>query len=136
MPQYRIMRRFTQSGRPRPDRDEIRAYASRCRGLSAVRDREDGVAGRFGPIPRPGQACADGMWRVDAKLALDRVVSAIQPEAPYGHKAVQGGVDGHNGHLVTAPDDEVVSAADVTAGKIGGPVSDHRPYPRPRDCAR
>ncbi|MET8233891.1 transposase [Micromonospora sp. NPDC005298] len=60
----------------------------------------------------------DGTLRIARKVAPDRVISTVDPEARHGHKTSHRGFDGYKGHIV-APDVEAVTATVVTAGNVG-----------------
>ena len=68
----------------------------------------------------------DGTLRVARKVARDRVISTVDPEARHGHKTNHRGFDGYKGHLAVDPDSEVITATAVTAGNTGDvePVAD------------
>ena len=46
----------------------------------------------------------DGRWRIARKVAPDRVVSTVDPEARHVHKTVHHKQDGYKGHVVVEPD--------------------------------
>jgi hypothetical protein len=62
---------------------------------------------------------ADGMLRIARKVAPDRVISTVDPEARHGHKTCHRGFDGYKGHLAVDPDSEIITATEVTAGNTG-----------------
>ncbi len=45
----------------------------------------------------------DGRWRIARKVAADRVISVVDPEARHVHKTVSHKQDGYNGHVVIEP---------------------------------
>jgi hypothetical protein len=61
----------------------------------------------------------DGVLRIARKVAPDRVISTVDPEARHGHKTSNRGFDGYKGHIAVDPDAELVTATAVTAGNIG-----------------
>ncbi|MEU7005121.1 transposase, partial [Nonomuraea sp. NPDC046570] len=61
----------------------------------------------------------DGVFRIARKVARDRVISTVDPEARHGHKTVQRGFDGYKGHIAEDPDSEIITATVVTAGNRG-----------------
>jgi len=69
---------------------------------------------------------AGGVLRIARKVATDRVISTVDPEARHGHKTNHRGFDGYKGHLAVDPDSELVTATAVTAGNTGDvePVAD------------
>jgi hypothetical protein len=59
---------------------------------------------------------ADGVFRIARRVAKDRVISTVDPEARHGHKTAARGFDGFKGHLGIDPDTEIITATEVTAG--------------------
>ena len=58
-------------------------------------------------------------FRIARKVARDRVISTVDPEARHGHKTVRRSFDGYKGHVAEDPDSEVITATTVTAGNAG-----------------
>jgi hypothetical protein len=61
----------------------------------------------------------DGIFRIARKVAKDRVISVVDPDARHGHKTVSRRFDGYKGHVAVDPDSEVITATVVTAGNAG-----------------
>jgi len=61
----------------------------------------------------------DGVFRIARKVAPDRVISTVDPQARHGHKTNHRGFDGYKGHLAVDPDSEIITATAVTAGNVG-----------------
>jgi hypothetical protein len=61
----------------------------------------------------------DGRFRIARKVAKDRVISTVDPDARHGHKTAVRGFDGYKGHLSIDPDSEVIVSTHVTAGNVG-----------------
>ena len=61
----------------------------------------------------------DGVLRIARKVAADRVISTVDPDARHGHKTVHRGFDGYKGHVSVDPDSEIIVASTVTAGNAG-----------------
>jgi Transposase DDE domain/Transposase domain (DUF772) len=61
----------------------------------------------------------DGVARIARKVAPDRVISTVDPQARHGHKTNHRGFDGYKGHLAIDPDSEVITATGVTPGNTG-----------------
>jgi len=61
----------------------------------------------------------DGTFRIARRVAKDRVISTVDPEARHGHKTVQRGFDGYKGHVAVDPDSEIITATAVTPGNAG-----------------
>jgi len=61
----------------------------------------------------------DGVLRIARRVAKDRVISTVDPEARHGHKTSARGFDGYKGHIADDPDSEIITATEVTAGNHG-----------------
>jgi Transposase DDE domain/Transposase domain (DUF772) len=61
----------------------------------------------------------DGSLRIARKVAADRVISTVDPDARHGHKSSARGFDGYKGHASVDPDSELVMATAATAGNVG-----------------
>ena len=61
----------------------------------------------------------DGTFRIARRVAPDRVISTVDPDARHGHKTSSRGFDGYKGHLALDPDSEIVTATAVTPGNAG-----------------
>jgi Transposase DDE domain/Transposase domain (DUF772) len=61
----------------------------------------------------------DGVFRIARRVAKDRVISTVDPEARHGHKTVARGFDGYKGHIAADPDSEIITATEVSAGNQG-----------------
>src|SRR5262249_10175806 len=62
---------------------------------------------------------ADGRFRIARRVAPDRVISTVDPEARHGHKTQARGFDGYKGHIAIDPDSEIITSAAVTAANLG-----------------
>jgi hypothetical protein len=61
----------------------------------------------------------DGRFRIARRVAPDRVISTVDPEARHGHKTQARGFDGYKGHIAIDPDSEIITSAAVTAANVG-----------------
>jgi hypothetical protein len=61
----------------------------------------------------------DGVLRIARRVAKDRVISTVDPDARHGHKTSARGFDGYKGHVAVDPDSELITATTVTAGNVG-----------------
>jgi hypothetical protein len=59
------------------------------------------------------------MLRIARRVAKDRVISTVDPDARHGHKTAARSFDGYKGHLGIDPDSEIITATTVTAGNAG-----------------
>jgi hypothetical protein len=65
------------------------------------------------------QTGEDGVFRIARRVAKDRVISTVDPDARHGHKTAARGFDGYKGHAATDPDSEIITATTVTPGNAG-----------------
>lgn len=65
------------------------------------------------------EAGEDGVFRIARRVAKDRVISTVDPQARHGHKSAARGFDGYKGHAGIDPDSEVITATTVSAGNAG-----------------
>ncbi len=56
----------------------------------------------------------DGVFRIVHKVAKDRVISTVDPEARHGHKSRNRRFDGYKAHLSIDPDSELIDEVAVT----------------------
>ena len=61
----------------------------------------------------------DGVFRIARRVAKDRIISTVDPQARHGHKTQARGFDGYKGHVALDPDSELITATVVTAGNVG-----------------
>jgi len=83
-----------------------------------------------GPVAQGGQLLAtvlgqdlaetdDGTFLIARRVAPDRVISTVDPQARHGRKSTAHGFDGYKGHVGIDPDSEIITATTVTAGNVG-----------------
>jgi hypothetical protein len=65
------------------------------------------------------EAGDDGVFRIARKVAKDRIISTVDPQARHGHKTAARGFDGYKGHAAVDPDSEIITDTVVTAGNAG-----------------
>ena len=58
----------------------------------------------------------DGVFRIARRVAVDRIISTVDPEARHGHKSHNRHFDGYKAHLSVDPDSELIDEVVVTAG--------------------
>jgi hypothetical protein len=61
----------------------------------------------------------DGRFRIARRVAKDRIISTVDPDARHGHKTQARSFDGYKGHVAVDPDSEIITATAVTAGNQG-----------------
>ena len=60
----------------------------------------------------------DGTFQIAKKVAKDRVISTVDPEARHGHKSPNRHFDGYKTHLSIDPDSELIDEVAATAGNV------------------
>jgi Transposase domain (DUF772)/Transposase DDE domain len=70
--------------------------------------------------PAEGSDGTDGRWRIARKVAEDRVISTVDPEARHVHKTVHHRQDGYKAHVAVEPDTGIFTAGRLTkaAGEV------------------
>lgn len=61
----------------------------------------------------------DGIFRIAKRVAPDRVISTVDPEARHGRKSSAHGFDGFKGHVAIDPDSEIITNAEVGPANKG-----------------
>ena len=56
----------------------------------------------------------EGRWRIARRVARDRTISTVDPEARHGHKTRTRKRDGYKAHVATEPETGLVTAAHLT----------------------
>ena len=65
----------------------------------------------------------EGAWRIAERVAPDRVISTVDPEARHMHKSVSSYRDGYKAHLAVEPETGIITACSVTpANAADGPA--------------
>ena len=65
----------------------------------------------------------EGTWRIAEKVAPDRVISTVDPEARHMHKSRSTYRDGYKAHLAVEPETGIITAAALTPANAGdGPA--------------
>ncbi len=121
---------YRTAGKPACDYDDPAARAALVDALA--RDGHALLAALEGErLPAPlGEAAAllatvlgqdleagpDGVFRIARRVAPDRIISTVDPEARHGHKTSAHGFDGYKGHLAIDPDAELITATTVNVG--------------------
>ncbi len=70
-------------------------------------------------LDQDGDEDVEGVFRIARRVAKDRVISTVDPEARHGHKTSARGFDGYKGHLAVDPDSEIITATTATPGNTG-----------------
>ncbi|MDT5254025.1 MAG: hypothetical protein QOH07_2979 [Mycobacterium sp.] len=98
-------------GKDAPHRQEPAADALGLLALVAGQDVE----------PADGSEGTDGRWRIARRVASDRVISTVDPEARHTRKSKSNRKDGFRGHVSAEPQSGLITDAELTtaAGEEG-----------------
>ena len=90
--------------------------------LDAIQTEAVGLLGLVaGQDVEPGEV--EGRWRIARKVAADRVISTVDPDARHMHKRRSSYRDGDKAHLAVEPETGLVTAAALTpATAADGPT--------------
>ena len=64
--------------------------------------------------PAEGSDGTDGRWRIARKVAPDRVISTVDPEARHAHKTRARRQDGYKAHVAVEPDTGLITGCALT----------------------
>jgi hypothetical protein len=64
------------------------------------------------------EAGEDGVFRIARRVARDRVISTVDPDARHGHKSRNRRFDGYKGHFSVDPDSELIDNVVVTPANV------------------
>jgi hypothetical protein len=65
--------------------------------------------------PVEGSDDTDGRWRIARRVAEDRVISTVDPEARHAHKTRSRRQDGYKAHVAIEPDTGIITDTALTA---------------------
>jgi hypothetical protein len=57
----------------------------------------------------------DGRWQIAQRVAADRMISTVDPDARHAHKSRERGIDGFTAHLLVEPDTGLITATRLTS---------------------
>ena len=82
--------------------------------LDAIQTEAVGLLGLVaGQDVEPGEV--EGRWRIAGKVAADRVISTVDPDARHLHKSRSSYRDGYKAHLALEPETGLVTAAALSS---------------------
>jgi hypothetical protein len=70
--------------------------------------------------PAEGSDGTDGRWKIARKVAQDRVISTVDPEARHVHKTVHSRQDGYKAHVAIEPDTGLFTEGRLTKAAGAG----------------
>lgn len=131
---------YSQPGKPRVDWDDPQAKGALVSALVndanallaalAGRDLDEPAAAAVGLLalvagqdvePAEGSDGMDGRWRIARKVAEDRVISTVDPEARHTRKSPESRRDGYRVHAAACPETGIITAARLT--RAAGPAN-------------
>jgi transposase len=92
------------TGPDAPERDTAEADALGLLALVAGQDVE----------PAEGSDGTDGRWRIARRVAPDRVISTVDPQARHTRKSRSQRRDGYRGHLAAEPETGLITDCEMT----------------------
>ncbi len=92
------------TGEGAPARDETAAGALGLLAMVAGQDVE----------PAEGSDGTDGRWRIARKVAPERVISTVDPQARHTRKCKSKRRDGFRGHVAAEPETELITDCEMT----------------------
>jgi Transposase DDE domain/Transposase domain (DUF772) len=98
-----VLERLT--GPDQPERDQAAADALGLLALVAGQDVE----------PAEGSDGTDGRWVIARRVAPDRVISTVDPQARHTRKSRSSRKDGYRGHLAAEPETGLITDAEMTS---------------------
>ena len=102
---------YGQPGKPRIARDDPAARDALVPAL--VADANALVAGQD-VEPAEGSDGTDGRWRIARKVAEDRVISTVDPEARHTRKSPENRRDGYRAHVAACPETGIITGEELT----------------------
>jgi IS5 family transposase len=104
--------------------NDARAIVAALEGVELSGEQADAVgllALVAGQDVEPGEE--EGTWRIAQRVAPDRVISTVDPEARHMHKSRSEYRDGYKAHVVVEPETGLITGADLTpANATDGPT--------------
>jgi transposase len=70
--------------------------------------------------PVEGSDGTDGRWRIAQRVAPDRVISTVDPDARHAHKTVTRRQDGYKAHIAIEPDTGIITDCALTKASGDG----------------
>jgi IS5 family transposase len=103
--------------------DALRVIAA-LEGITLTGEQADAVgllALVAGQDVEPGDT--DGTWRIARRVAPDRVISTVDPEARHAHKSRSEYRDGYKAHIAVEPETGIVTASTLTPANASDAVT-------------
>ncbi|ACU54756.1 transposase IS4 family protein [Acidimicrobium ferrooxidans DSM 10331] len=97
------------------------AHLAHAEKLASLTEPQTEALGLLGLVAGQDVECVDakeGRWRIARRVATDRVISTVDPDARHVHKSRARAIDGYKGHVAVEPDSGIVTAATITKGTV------------------
>ncbi len=133
---------YSSPGKPQIDWDDpqakdalVSALVNDANALLAVledRELDEQAASALGLLalvagqdvgPAEGSDGTDGRWRIARKVAEDRVISTVDPQARHTRKSPENRRDGYRAHVAACPETGIITGEELT-GAAGEENSD------------
>jgi hypothetical protein len=124
---------YSSAGKPQIDWDDpqakealVSALVNDAHALLAVLDGgalDEQAASALGLLalvagqdvePAEGSDGTDGRWRIARKVAGDRVISTVDPEARHTRKSPENRRDGYRAHIAACPETGIITSEELT----------------------
>jgi IS5 family transposase len=124
---------YSAPGKPQIDWDDpqakdglVSALVNDAHGLLAVLDAgelDEQAASALGLLalvagqdvePAEGSDGTDGRWRIARKVAEDRVISTVDPDARHTRKSPENRRDGYRAHVAACPETGIITGGQLT----------------------
>jgi hypothetical protein len=124
---------YSSPGKPQIDWDDpaakdalVSALVNDANALLAVledRELDEQAASALGLLalvagqdagPAEGSDGTDGRWRIARKVAGDRVISTVDPEARHTRKSPENRRDGYRAHVAACPETGIITGEELT----------------------
>jgi hypothetical protein len=124
---------YSGPGKPQIDWDDpqakdalVSALVNDAHALLAVldgRDLDESGASALGLLalvagqdvePAEGSDGTDGRWRIARKVARDRVISVVDPDARHTRKSPENRRDGYRAHVAACPETGIITGEELT----------------------
>lgn len=103
---------------------DAKALISAAEGLELTKDQSD-CLGLLALVSFQDVEMVDeinGRFTISKKVARDRVVSTVDPDARHVHKSRTKYIDGFKGHISIEPETELITACSFTKGNVSDAV--------------
>ena len=115
---------YSSPGKPRIDWEDPQAKDALVSALvndanalaAALKDQEldEQAAAGQDVEPAEGSDGADGRWRIARKVAADRVISVVDPDARHTRKSRENRRDGYRAHVAACPETGIITGQELT----------------------